>query len=119
MLLPELLGEGSAHDLTAKIRGSRKVGLSALAAGRANIWKVEGMEWSEAMDSSIFFVSAVSRAQSLLLQLYTSGVVVSNVDCGCAQVQPIPAEHIRHLWCAIGDDNNLAEAGGVDCRKRC
>lgn len=37
VLLPELLGEGSAHDLTAKIRGSRKVGLSALAAGRANI----------------------------------------------------------------------------------
>jgi len=44
VLLPELLGEGSAHNLTTKIRGSRKVGLSALAAGRANIWRVEGVE---------------------------------------------------------------------------
>jgi hypothetical protein len=38
VLLPEFLGEGRAHDLATKIRGSRKVGLSALAAGGANIY---------------------------------------------------------------------------------
>jgi hypothetical protein len=37
VLLTELLGKGSAHDLATNAGGSRKVSLAALAARRANV----------------------------------------------------------------------------------
>jgi hypothetical protein len=36
VLLTELLGEGSAHDNTALVRGSLEVSSTALAAGRSD-----------------------------------------------------------------------------------
>jgi hypothetical protein len=41
VLFAEFLGQRRAHDLLAKVRRGREVSLSALSAGRANVYWIK------------------------------------------------------------------------------